>query len=80
MESVAKAMGKNVLREIEFEAFKNAVPQLKGKVNTFSLYCAIFAISTALILPSLNRYETVVPSKTSKAAEQATIIPFVFSL
>ncbi|MDE6124240.1 MAG: galactokinase [Eubacterium sp.] len=37
MESVAKAMGKNVLREIEFEAFKNAVPQLKGKVNDRAL-------------------------------------------
>ena len=37
MESVAKAMGKTVLREIEFEAFKNAVPQLKGKVNDRAL-------------------------------------------
>ena len=33
MESVAKAMGKNVLREISFEDFKAAVPSLMGKVN-----------------------------------------------
>ena len=33
MESVAKAMGKNVLREIPFEDFKAAVPSLIGKVN-----------------------------------------------
>lgn len=33
MESVAKAMGKRVLREIPFEDFKAAVPSLMGKVN-----------------------------------------------
>jgi galactokinase len=33
MESVAKAMGKKVLREIPFEDFKAAVPSLIGKVN-----------------------------------------------
>lgn len=37
MESVAAAMGKKVLREIEFEDFKNAVPQLAGKVNDRAL-------------------------------------------
>ena len=37
MESVAKAMGKNVLREIEFEDFKKAIPQLVGKVNDRAL-------------------------------------------
>ncbi len=33
MESVAKAMGKRVLREIPFEDFRAAVPSLMGKVN-----------------------------------------------
>lgn len=33
MESVAKAMGKNVLREISFDDFKKALPELNGKVN-----------------------------------------------
>ncbi len=33
MESVAHAMGKNVLREIGFEDFKKALPSLVGKVN-----------------------------------------------
>ncbi len=37
MESVAKAMGKNVLREIDFEDFKNAVPELTQKVNDRAL-------------------------------------------
>ena len=37
MESVAKAMGKEVLREIGFEEFKNAIPQLFGKVNDRAL-------------------------------------------
>lgn len=37
MESVAKAMGKNVLREIDFEDFKNAVPELTEKVNDRAL-------------------------------------------
>ena len=37
MESVAKAMGKNVLREIEFDDFKKAIPQLVGKVNDRAL-------------------------------------------
>lgn len=33
MESVAAAMGKNVLREITFEDFKKALPEIKDKVN-----------------------------------------------
>lgn len=33
MESVAAAMGKNVLREISFEDFKKALPEIKDKVN-----------------------------------------------
>lgn len=33
MESVAEAMGKRVLREIEFDDFKKSIPSLKGKVN-----------------------------------------------
>ncbi len=37
MESVAEAMGKSVLREIEYDDFKNAVAQLNGKVNDRAL-------------------------------------------
>lgn len=37
MESVAKAMGKDVLREISFEEFKAAVPKLFGVVNERAL-------------------------------------------
>ena len=37
MESVAKAMGKDVLREISFEEFKAAVPKLFGAVNDRAL-------------------------------------------
>lgn len=33
MESVAAAMGKNVLREISFEDFKKTLPEIKDKVN-----------------------------------------------
>lgn len=33
MESVAAAMGKNVLREIRFEDFKKTLPEIKDKVN-----------------------------------------------
>ncbi len=33
MESVAAAMGKSVLREISFEDFKKALPEIKDKVN-----------------------------------------------
>ncbi len=33
MESVAEAMGKSVLREISYEDFKKALPELKDKVN-----------------------------------------------
>lgn len=32
MESVAKAMGKSVLREIEYDDFFAALPQIVGKV------------------------------------------------
>lgn len=37
MESVAQAMGKKVLREIEYNDFKTAVPQLTDKVNDRAL-------------------------------------------
>ena len=37
MESVAEAMGKSVLREVSFDEFKAAVPQLFGKVNDRAL-------------------------------------------
>ncbi|MGN1122952.1 MAG: galactokinase, partial [Eubacterium sp.] len=37
MEAVARAMGKTVLREIEFEDFVKAVPTLKDKVNDRAL-------------------------------------------
>lgn len=37
MESVAEAMGKKVLREIEYDDFKNAVPQLSKMVNDRAL-------------------------------------------
>lgn len=33
MESVAQAMGKNVLREISYDDFKKALPEIKNKVN-----------------------------------------------
>lgn len=33
MESVAKAMGKSVLREIDFDDFKKSLPQIKDEVN-----------------------------------------------
>ena len=41
MESVAKAMGKNVLREIPYEEFFAAIPELTGKVNDRALLRAI---------------------------------------
>ena len=41
MESVAKAMGKNVLREISYEDFMSAIPQLQDKVNDRALLRAI---------------------------------------
>ncbi|MBR3737956.1 MAG: galactokinase [Eubacterium sp.] len=41
MESVAKAMGKNVLREISYEDFFEAIPSLHGKVNDRALLRAI---------------------------------------
>uniref|UniRef100_UPI0015BA90D9 galactokinase family protein n=1 Tax=Eubacterium sp. TaxID=142586 RepID=UPI0015BA90D9 len=37
MESVAQAMGKDVLREIDFEDFKKAVPSLMGRVSDRAL-------------------------------------------
>ncbi len=37
MESVAKAMGKNVLREVDFDDFKKAVPELTKEVNDRAL-------------------------------------------
>lgn len=37
MESVAQAMGKDVLREIDFEDFKKAVPSLLGRVSDRAL-------------------------------------------
>lgn len=41
MESVAKAMGKSVLREITYEEFFKALPELKDKVNDRALLRAI---------------------------------------
>ena len=41
MESVAKAMGKSVLREIAYEDFFKALPELKDKVNDRALLRAI---------------------------------------
>ena len=41
MEAVAKAMGKNVLREIAYEDFIAAIPTLVGKVNDRALLRAI---------------------------------------
>lgn len=37
MESVAQAMGKDVLREIDFEDFKKAIPSLMGRVSDRAL-------------------------------------------
>lgn len=41
MESVAKAMGKNVLREITYEEFFEELPNLVGKVNDRALLRAV---------------------------------------
>ena len=41
MEAVAKAMGKNVLREIEYEDFFKAIPDLQGKVCDRAILRAI---------------------------------------
>lgn len=41
MESVAKALGKDVLREITYEEFFNAIPVLKDKVNDRAILRAI---------------------------------------
>lgn len=41
MESVAKALGKNVLREISYEDFFSAIPELKNKVNDRAILRAI---------------------------------------
>ena len=41
MESVAKALGKNVLREISYEEFFAAIPELTGKVNDRAILRAI---------------------------------------
>ncbi len=41
MESVAKALGKNVLREISSDAFFSAVPKLTGKVNDRAILRAV---------------------------------------
>lgn len=41
MESVAKALGKNVLREITYEEFFAALPELKNKVNDRALLRAV---------------------------------------
>ena len=41
MESVAKALGKNVLREIEYEDFFKAIPELTEKVNDRAILRAI---------------------------------------
>lgn len=41
MEAVAKALGKNVLREISYEEFFSALPELKDKVNDRAILRAI---------------------------------------
>ena len=41
MESVAKALGKNVLREIDYDTFFNAIPELTDKVNDRAILRAI---------------------------------------
>ena len=41
MEAVAKAMGKNVLREISYEEFFESIPELQEKVNDRALLRAI---------------------------------------
>ncbi len=41
MESVAKALGKNVLREIDYETFFKAIPELTDKVNDRAILRAI---------------------------------------
>ncbi len=41
MESVAKVMGKDVLREISYEDFFKAIPSLQGKVNDRAILRAI---------------------------------------
>ena len=41
MENVAKALGKNVLREISFDEFFKAIPSLVGKVNDRALLRAV---------------------------------------
>ena len=41
MEAVAKALGKNVLRELSYEEFFAAIPELKDKVNDRALLRAI---------------------------------------
>lgn len=41
MEAVAKALGKNVLREISYEDFFKAIPELTGKVNDRAILRAI---------------------------------------
>lgn len=41
MEAVAKALGKNVLREISYEEFFKALPELKDKVNDRAILRAI---------------------------------------
>lgn len=41
MESVAKALGKNVLREISSDAFFSAIPEITGKVNDRAILRAV---------------------------------------
>ncbi|MBR3149742.1 MAG: galactokinase [Eubacterium sp.] len=41
MEAVAKALGKNVLREISYEEFFSRIPELTGKVNDRAILRAI---------------------------------------
>lgn len=41
METVAKALGKNVLREISSDAFFRAIPELTGKVNDRAILRAV---------------------------------------
>ena len=41
MESVAQALGKNVLREVSYEEFFAALPELTGRVNDRAILRAI---------------------------------------
>ncbi len=64
MESVAQAMGKNVLREITYEEFMSALPQIKDKVNDRAILRAIHfynenkRVDNAVNALEVNDFET----------------------